>query len=120
MLHEKSFIDDATRIWRALRYEQRLDFKIEPATRLLIKRDIVNLKTISGDRLRHELELVLKEDLPEKVLRRAFETGVLAKLHPALKGDDWLAETFEAARQRCLPDMPHPEFYLSFIMLSLK
>jgi tRNA nucleotidyltransferase (CCA-adding enzyme) len=115
VLHEKSFIDDATRIWRALRYEQRLDFKIESATRLLIKRDIVNLKIISGDRLRHELELVLKEELPEKVLRRADEMDVLVKLHPALKGDDWLAETFEAVRQRCLPDRPHPDFYLSLL-----
>jgi tRNA nucleotidyltransferase (CCA-adding enzyme) len=119
VLHEKSFVDDATRIWRALRYEQRLDFKIEPATRLLIKRDIINLKTISGDRLRHELELVLKEELPEKVLRRAYEMDVLGKLHPALKGDDWLVETFEAARQRCLPDMLHPELYLSLLCYRL-
>ncbi len=119
VLHEKSFIDDATRIWRVLRYEQRLDFKIEPATKLLIKRDIVNLKTISGDRLRHELELVLKEELPEKMLRRAFEMDVLSKLHPALKGDDWLAETFEAARQRCLPDLPHAEFYLALLCYRL-
>jgi tRNA nucleotidyltransferase (CCA-adding enzyme) len=119
VLHEKSFIDDATRIWRALRYEQRLGFRLEPATRLLIKRDIVNLKTISGDRIRHELELVLKEEQPEKVLRRAYEMDVLEKLHPALKGDDWLVETYEAARQRCLPDMPHPEFYLSLLCYRL-
>ena len=119
VLHEKSFIDDATRIWRALRYEQRLDFRIEPVTLLLIKRDIDKLKTISGDRLRHELELVLKEEMPEKALRRADEIGVLAKLHPALKGDDWLAETFEAARERCLPDMPRPELYLSLLCYRL-
>jgi tRNA nucleotidyltransferase (CCA-adding enzyme) len=118
-LHEKSFIDDATRIWRALRYEQRLDFNIEPATRLLIKRDIVNLKTISGDRLRHELELVLKEELPEKALRRAYEIDALAKLHPALKGDNWIAETFAKARERCLPDMPRPELYLSLLCYRL-
>jgi tRNA nucleotidyltransferase (CCA-adding enzyme) len=119
VLHEKSFVDDATRIWRALRYEQRLDFRIEPATLLLIKRDIEKLKTISGDRLRHELELVLKEELPEKALRRADEIDALAKLHPALKGDDWLTETFEAARERCLPDVPHPELYLSLLCYRL-
>ena len=119
VLHEKSFVDDATRIWRALRYEQRLDFKIESATRLLLKCDIVNLKTISGDRLRHELELVLKEELPEKALRRAYELDVLVKLHSALKGDDWLAEAFEAARLRCLPDLPHPDFYLALLCYRL-
>ncbi len=119
-LHEKSFIDDATRIWRALRYEQRLDFRIEPATLLLIKRDIANLKTISGDRIRHELELVFKEELPEKALRRADEIGALAKLHPALKGDDWLAGTFNKARERCLPDVPRPELYLSLLCYRLQ
>jgi tRNA nucleotidyltransferase (CCA-adding enzyme) len=119
VLHEKSFIDDATRIWRTLRYEQRLDFKIEPATKLLINRDIVNLKTISGDRIRHELELVLKEELPEKVLWRAYKMDVLSKINPALKGDDWLAETFEAARRRCLPDLPHPDLYLSLLCYRL-
>ncbi len=119
VLHEKSFIDDATRIWRALRYEQRLDFRIEPATRLLIKRDIDKLKTISGDRIRHELELILKEELPEKVLCRAYEIGVLTKLHPNLKGDDWLTETFKTAREHCGQDMPHPDFYLSLLFYRL-
>ena len=36
VLHEKSFIDDATRIWRGLRYEQRLDFQLEPTTLKLL------------------------------------------------------------------------------------
>ncbi len=60
ILHEKSFIDDATRIWRGLRYEQRLDFQLEKATLKLLKRDIPMLDTISGDRIRYELECILK------------------------------------------------------------
>ena len=68
VLHEKSFIDDATRIWRAIRYEQRLGFQIEPETLKLLKRDVPMLKTVGGYRLRHELELVLKEKEPEKAL----------------------------------------------------
>jgi tRNA nucleotidyltransferase (CCA-adding enzyme) len=119
VLHEKSFIDDATRVWRALRYEQRLDFKIEPATLLLIKRDIDKLKTISGDRIRHELELVLKEELPEKALRRAFELGILAKLHPSLEGDEWLAKKFDTSREHCLPDVPSMELYLAILCYRL-
>ena len=39
------------------------------------------LDTISGDRIRHELELILKEELPEKTLRRAEELKVLTRLH---------------------------------------
>jgi tRNA nucleotidyltransferase (CCA-adding enzyme) len=122
VLHEKSFIDDATRIWRAVRYEQRLDFNIEPSTLLLLNRDIDRLDTISGDRIRRELELVLSEELPEKSLRRADELGVLARLHPSLKGDDWLAETFARALEMCQPDSPHPQLYLAllFYRLTLK
>ncbi|MFC1904128.1 CCA tRNA nucleotidyltransferase, partial [Chloroflexota bacterium] len=92
VLHEKSFIDDATRIWRGLRYEQRLNFKLEPFTLQLLRRDTGYLEALSGDRVRYELEMVLKEECPEKVLCRADELGVLAKLHPVLKGKGLLAE----------------------------
>ncbi len=121
VLHEKSFIDDATRIWRAVRYEQRLDFSIEPMTLMLIKRDVAMLKTISGDRLRHELELVLKEDRPEKVLKRADEIGVLKKLHPSFKADEWLDETFATSRERYHKESipPPPELYLALLCYRL-
>ena len=98
ILHEKSFIDDATRMWRAVRYEQRLGFLIEPSTERILERSIPMLDTISGDRIRHELELVLKERRPEKALTRAWELGILAKLHPSLKADTWLASKFRRAR----------------------
>jgi tRNA nucleotidyltransferase (CCA-adding enzyme) len=114
-LHEKSFIDDATRIWRALRYEQRLDFQLEANTLRRLKRDVPMLDTISGDRIRHELELVLKEELPEKVLRRAEELGVLGRLHPALKGNGWLAKKFGRARQLNYPDLPPIGLYLALL-----
>jgi tRNA nucleotidyltransferase (CCA-adding enzyme) len=114
-LHEKSFIDDATRIWRALRYEQRLDFQLEADTRRRLKHDVPMLDTISGDRIRHELELVLKEELPEKVLRRAEELGVLARLHPALKGNGWLAKKFGQARGLYYPESPPVGLYLALL-----
>jgi len=119
VLHEKSFMDDATRIWRGLRYEQRLDFQLEPTTLRLLKRDIAYLDTISGDRIRHELELILKEEYPEKILRRADKLGVLPKLHPALKGNGWLAEKFEQARQLSSPDLPLTVLYLVLLAYRL-
>jgi len=119
ILHEKSFIDDATRIWRALRYEQRLGFQLEPVTLQLLKRDISMLDTISGDRIRHELELVLKEECPEKVLRRADELGVLAKLHPALKGNGWLEKKFGQARKLTSPNPPPVGLYLALLAYRL-
>ncbi len=119
VMHDNSFTDDATRIWRALRYETRLDFRIEPSTLKLLKRDTAMLATVSGDRIRHELELILKEELPEKALQRADELRVLLELHPSLKGDDWLGKAFTLAREQCLPDEPHPQLYLSLLVYRL-
>ena len=119
ILHENSFVDDATRIWRGLRYEQRLNFELEPDTLRLLKQNIAMLDTISGDRIRHELELILQEEIPEKVLRRAGELGVLEKLHPSLKGDDWLSEKFEEARKASSPGSPSAELYLALLAYRL-
>ena len=99
ILHANSFIDDATRMFRAIRYEQRLGFTIEPHTAELMLRDLPMIDTISGDRLRHELMLMLAEEYPERALRRAGELGVLCRLHASLEGDRWLNEKFEQARR---------------------
>jgi tRNA nucleotidyltransferase (CCA-adding enzyme) len=119
VLHERSFIDDATRIWRAIRYEQRLDFHLELATQELLKQSTAWLRTISGDRIRHELDLVLREEQPEKTLFRADELGALTEIHAALKGDIWLMETFALAYEHALPDPPSPPLYLALLAYRL-
>lgn len=85
VLHEGSFVDDATRILRALRYAHRADFRLEGGTERLLKRDLDRLDAISGDRLRHELSRMLREPKPAGVLRAAQKLGVLAAIHPALR-----------------------------------
>ena len=119
ILHDKSFTDDATRIWRALRYEQRLDFKIELATIQALQRDVDMLRTVSGTRIRNELERIFEDELPEKTLQRADELKVLDKLHPGLKGDYWLSETFALAREQYSPDLPPPLLYLALFTYRL-
>ncbi len=118
ILHPNSFIDDATRILRGLRYEQRLSFKLEAKTAELLRRDAAMLDTISGDRLRHELELILKEDKPERVLKRAAELGVLTKLRTSLRGNGWLSKRFEQARQLYKRTSPSP-LYLCLLIYNL-
>jgi tRNA nucleotidyltransferase (CCA-adding enzyme) len=119
VLHDKSFQDDATRIWRAVRYEQRLNFKIEDHTLELIKRDINYLETISGDRLRGELELCLEEEKPEKSLQRADALGILARIHPHLKFGESTASLFVKARGRLEPFSVPEEFELALLVYGL-
>jgi tRNA nucleotidyltransferase (CCA-adding enzyme) len=119
VLHDYSFRDDATRIWRAVRYEQRLDFRIESHTLELLKRYIAYLDTISGDRIRHELELCLEEDLPEKMLLRADALGVLARICPRLEADGWAAKKFARVRGMMQPYCPPQDLYLSFLVYRM-
>ncbi len=87
-LHDGSFRDDATRIVRAFRYAGRYDFRIEPETRQALDRDLHHLDTISGDRLRHELERVFDEPRAASILRLMRESGALRSIHHALDPDD--------------------------------
>jgi tRNA nucleotidyltransferase (CCA-adding enzyme) len=86
VLHDGSFGDDPTRIFRAVRYEQRLGFHIEEHTLHLLREALGrrSLSTVTGDRLRHELERILDELEPWRALMRARELGVLTGLYPAL------------------------------------
>lgn len=119
VMHNDSFIDDATRIWRAVRYEQRLGFHLEANTRRLLKRDLLMLETISKDRIRHELEAVFREEYPEKVLKRAGVLGVLEMLHPAVKADRWLGIKFKQARKRAVKNSPPCELYYALLAYRL-
>jgi tRNA nucleotidyltransferase (CCA-adding enzyme) len=117
ILHPGSFSDDATRILRAVRYEQRLCFELETQTAQLLKRDIPMLDTISGDRIRHELELIFKEKQPEFAIRRLAELGVLLRISPLLKGDGWIAEKFDKARRLKKPAQL-PSLYFCLLIYS--
>ena len=100
-LHPESFADDPTRLLRAVRYEQRLGFQLEPDTEAQVHAAVAQgcLDTVSGDRLRHELERILDEEQPGKVLMRAVELGILPAIHPALSRQDCLTRWDEAIAQ---------------------
>ena len=119
VLHQGSFKDDPTRIWRAIRHEQRLGFRLEPDTESLLRRDVGMMDRVSGDRLRHELEHILKEDHPEKALYRAQELGALQQLLPSLEGNGWLAECYERARQASPDSRPESVLYLALLAWRL-
>ena len=85
-LHEKSFIDDPTRIFRAVRFEQRFETRIEAKTQAWLLAAVRGdyITRVSGERLRNELRLIFQEPHPEKAVWRLDELGVLPHIHPAL------------------------------------
>jgi tRNA nucleotidyltransferase (CCA-adding enzyme) len=98
VLHTHSFVDDPTRILRAVRFEQRFGFRIEQRTAELIGDAVDLLDRVTPARVRHELELIFAESRPEQALRRLGELGVLDTIHPGLPVDDWVAERFQRLR----------------------
>jgi tRNA nucleotidyltransferase (CCA-adding enzyme) len=97
VLHSLSFVDDPTRMLRAVRFEQRFGFQIEGRTRQLMDEARALLRQVSGDRLRHELDLVLAEEKPAVTLARLQELELLAAIHPDLAWKNELAPLMEAA-----------------------
>ncbi|MCL5779890.1 MAG: CBS domain-containing protein [Firmicutes bacterium] len=86
VLHNLSFIEDPTRILRAIRFEQRYDMAVEPQTLRLIK-EAVREKVISRlttERMWGELKSILEEADPEHILDRMSELGVWEYLFPEI------------------------------------
>ena len=86
VLHTSSFVDDPTRVFRAIRFEQRFGFRIETDTFTLLKEaaatDLVH--RLSGPRLRNEVFRVLSEEVPIRAIRRMAELHLLRVLHADL------------------------------------
>ena len=94
VLHERSFIDDPTRLLRALRYEARLGFTLEARTERLAREAAAAgaLATVSGPRVRDELMELLAESRAAHAVDRLGELGIAAALHPGLRADRELIE----------------------------
>ncbi|MEA2358343.1 MAG: hypothetical protein QOI62_1603 [Solirubrobacteraceae bacterium] len=90
VLHDRSFVDDPTRVWRVARYAARLGFSVDERTRTLAAD--ADPTTVSGDRLGAELRLALREPDPPAALQAVRE------LNPA-----YLPAGFEP-RPRALAD----------------
>lgn len=85
VLHSRSFVDDPTRLMRAVRYAVRYGFAIEPETLALFNVESrAVLSELSGERLRHEIDLVFEEENPSAHLSALQQHGLLAVIHPAL------------------------------------
>lgn len=128
VLHSLSFIEDPTRIMRAVRFEQRLGFAIEPRTAELIDNALPMLSRVSGERILHELYLILREREPERVFSRLDSLGALTYIHPRLTRLEKTWELFDRLRQTIVGGQwgisaeegrPPPGLYLALLTYDL-
>ena len=106
VLHSISFVDDPTRMLRAVRFEQRFGFRIDARTQSLMTGALDLLDRVSGARIRNEIELIFSETQPENAVCRLAELGILSRLSPKLTCDDWLLAKFVEAREAQPEDVP--------------
>jgi tRNA nucleotidyltransferase (CCA-adding enzyme) len=87
VLHNLSFVEDPTRVLRAIRFEQRFGFHIDKLTLALMKNavKIDCFKALSGRRLFLELKLLLKEQEPLQAIRRMNEFHLLQVISPEIE-----------------------------------
>ena len=117
VLHDGSFRDDATRMLRAVRYEQRLGFGLSPETEALLVSSVSYFDTISGDRLRREMSVVFKEAKAPAILLRAARLGLLAALYRHLPSGEELEHRLSA-----IPASSHtgnPRSYLALLAATM-
>jgi len=97
VLHNLSFVEDPTRVFRAIRFEQRFGFQIGKHTQNLMKNAVKVgfLERLSGGRVLSELILILQEGDPLPALKRMRDFNLFHFLHPSLKFDEQAEAPFE-------------------------
>ena len=95
VLHSLSFVDDPTRMLRAVRLEQRLEFQIEARTLELLRDALPLLDSVSGDRIRSEIDLIFEEPRLLEIMHRLSELDLLVAIHRALPWNEQIENRFE-------------------------
>ncbi len=86
ILHNLSFVEDPTRVFRAIRFEQRFQFTIGKLTTGLIENAVKMdfFKRLSGRRVFSELRQILEEESPAPAINRLADFNLLAVIHPSI------------------------------------
>lgn len=101
VLHNLSFVEDPTRAFRAVRFEQRFGFKIGKLTSGLIENAVKMdfFKELSGHRLFSELRQILEEEKPSKALERLSQLRLLKVIHPKIVYDSTMEECLDSVEK---------------------
>ena len=99
VLHDRSFVDDPTRILRGITYEARFGFSFDEHTEALARSCVASghVRDLASSRLRDELVDLLEDPRAASGMRRLGELGVDRAIHPLLRGDDEAAALFARA-----------------------
>lgn len=103
VLHSLSFVDDPTRILRAVRFANRLNFEIEARTKDLIQSALPMLKRVTGERLQNELTLILNDDSPADALIQLEQLNILQSIHPQFQIPNNIRDVFDLLAQKKYP-----------------
>jgi len=90
--HEKSFVDDPTRIFRAIRFKVRYGFKIESNTSKLMRKALHDklIEKLTPVRIKHELVLLLEEKYPKEAMANLEKLGLFLHINKNFKIGDSL------------------------------
>lgn len=101
VLHNLSFVDDPTRIFRAIKFEQRYGFRMDPNTEHLLRSAVSQevLAFVSPERIRDEVVQILSEPRPLPAVVRMDRLRVLRLLHPRLQVDEKTRGVLEEAEE---------------------
>ena len=121
VLHQRSFVDDPTRILRGVRLGSRLGLAMEPETLKLAKEAIVSgaFEPLSAHRLRNELVLLLSEPDVEESLRRLEDMGFFGLLgsEDRLDSQRWNDVNRLVKQRETMIDSPTPvRWWLTIVM----
>lgn len=117
VLHDLSFIDDPTRIFRAIRLSTRLGFILEVNTEESLRGAIAAgaLATVSRERLWRELFLAFEEDRAARVVEALNRSGALEALFGRREIEpDWLERAERVANAN--PSLDRQALFLSAIL----
>lgn len=101
VLHNLSFVEDPTRVFRAIRFEQRFDFSIGKLTSGLIENAVkMNFfKRLSGRRVFAELRQILEEKNPIDAIKRLDEYDLLSVVHPSIELNNQMISMFNSVKK---------------------
>jgi len=107
VLHPKSFIDDPTRVFRAIRFAVRLGFAIEPETLRLMRESVSDRypALLTPERILAELRLICSERLVLPIFEAVVSEGVLQAAWPWRPAADLLPGLAKLVQSRAGPDL---------------